>query len=156
MAKGIPLKLALWLNAGLVSLSLSLWQSSYTLTQAACTERQIRDNVEQFKNDFTAKNFSLFEAVIKYGQSAVPVLIKVLQDKKENENVRSGAALALGQMGEIAQDAVPELVEALGDTSETVRSNALSSLSLIGKALANMPNNELKWWEIQKLKHLKQ
>ena len=59
MAKGIPLKLALWLNAGLVSLSLSLWQSSYTLTQAACTERQIRDNVEQFKNDFTAKNFSL-------------------------------------------------------------------------------------------------
>jgi HEAT repeat protein len=62
---------------------------------------------------------------------AVPFLIKGLQH--DNENVRSGSANGLGQLGPLAEEAVQPLVSALGDEDEEVRKEAALALGLIGK-----------------------
>lgn len=65
-------------------------------------------------------------------RSAVPALIKALQD--ENEDVRWSAAWALGELGDEA--AIPALEAASeGDESDDVRSRAWEALRLLrGKA----------------------
>ena len=63
------------------------------------------------------------------GASAVPALIKALQDV--HENVRASAAYTLGEMGPLAAEAVDELIASLTDTSEEVRRHATSALGMI-------------------------
>ena len=60
---------------------------------------------------------------------AVPSLIAAL---KKDALVRQNAALALGQIGPDARDAVPALKEALGDSEWTVRRHAAIALGHIG------------------------
>ena len=57
-------------------------------------------------------------------------LIKALQDQEWE--VRASAALALGDIGADAKDAVPALVKALQDQDEWVRSRATLALGRIG------------------------
>ena len=48
----------------------------------------------------------------------------------ERERIRSAAALALGELGDVG--AVPRLVEALDDADDATRSNAATSLGKLG------------------------
>ena len=57
-------------------------------------------------------------------------LIKALQDQEWE--VRASAALALGNIGGGAGDAVPALIKALQDQDKWVRSRAASALGRIG------------------------
>ncbi len=149
MAKGIPLKIALWLNAGLVGLSLSLWQSNYALAQE-CTNRKIRANITQFKDYETGLIY--LQAVIGCNRAAVPALIEALKDK--NEDVRSGAAIALREIGTEAKTAVPKLTEVLKDNNENVRSGAASTLLTIAKML-EIKANALSESDLDEIANLK-
>ena len=63
------------------------------------------------------------------GAAAVPALVAVLKD--ERENVRASAAYALGEMGPVAAEAVDALITLLTDESEEVRRHAISALGMI-------------------------
>ena len=63
------------------------------------------------------------------GAPAVPALITVLED--ERENIRASAAYALGEMGLVAAEAVDGLIALLTDESEEVRRHATSALGMI-------------------------
>ena len=65
------------------------------------------------------------------GEPAVPALVEVLRD--ENPHVRSGAASALGLIGEAAEGAVHVLMEILHDENSSVRESAVKALGRIGK-----------------------
>ena len=52
----------------------------------------------------------------KFGKSAVPHLIKALG--YENVLVRIGASRALGEIGPVADDAIPSLEAALQDSND--------------------------------------
>lgn len=64
------------------------------------------------------------------GKEAVPELIKALED--EDPEVRSAAAVALGQIGPDAKTAVPNLIWALSDRETEVRMYAALGLRGIG------------------------
>ena len=63
-----------------------------------------------------------------YSDAAVPVLSKAL----ENKDTRYWSALALGELGPKAKDAVPSLAKALGDERPEVRRELLIALARIG------------------------
>jgi HEAT repeat protein len=68
--------------------------------------------------------------------AAIPALIRVLSD--ESTEARNRAIIALGHLG--AAEAVPHLVERLGDDEYLVRSTAAEGLGLIGpSAVAAVP-----------------
>ena len=69
-------------------------------------------------------------ALARMGPPALSPLIAALND--ENPSIRSGAAAALGQMGEAATDAVPALIKALDDTDASVHRSASEALKNIG------------------------
>ena len=62
----------------------------------------------------------------------MPALGKLLRDEGEHPGFRSGAANVLGKMGANAKQAVPDLVEALGDKQESIRLAAAQALAEIG------------------------
>lgn len=64
---------------------------------------------------------------------AVPALVRLLRTASRGE-VRAAAASALGEFSSEAQDAVHDLVLALGDSNETVAGAALQALHDIGPA----------------------
>jgi len=72
-------------------------------------------------------HYQAISTLVRIGTPAVPALIKAL--KAADESVRSGAALALGQIGYTS--AVPALLEALKDTDPFVRYHAASALGMI-------------------------
>jgi len=61
----------------------------------------------------------------------LPTLIDCL--RHPNENVRWGAALALGHLGEAAMPAIPVLVERMSDESDDVRRLASEALAGLGR-----------------------
>jgi HEAT repeat protein len=71
------------------------------------------------------------EALIKRGSSAVPELTRALTDKQDQ--VRIGAATALGRIGPDASGSIPALTEALNDKHKYVRAEAAKALSRMGK-----------------------
>lgn len=54
----------------------------------------------------------------------------MLQDQKWN--IRAAAADTLGQIGEVAEDAVPAVIRALQDNNQDVRHAALKALEKVG------------------------
>ena len=70
------------------------------------------------------------EALKVVGPLNIPALAQGLSS--ENANIRYGAALALGDCGEAAQEALEELITALGDNDRFVRQSAARSLAQIG------------------------
>ncbi|OWY63608.1 hypothetical protein B7486_52135, partial [cyanobacterium TDX16] len=153
MAKRIQLKLPLWLNATLLSLSLPLLLSSSIRAQD-CTQTEINANIEQFKNAKTLK--AAHDAVVQCDSNAVATLAEALSDS--NAAIRANAASSLGKIGWSAQDAVPDLVEAVGDSNEAVRRNSVRSLIAIGRSAQQRANtlSELDLGAIQELEALKQ
>jgi len=59
-----------------------------------------------------------------------PELIRVLQDQKWN--IRAAAADTLGQIGEVAEDAVPAVIRVLQDNNQDVRHAALKASEKVG------------------------
>lgn len=85
-------------------------------------------------------------ALVKIGSKSVSALIQCLENRRPN--VRSSAAQALGELGEVARDAVPDLIKALGDETQEVRNQAVIALNKIGsedesavQALLSLLNN---------------
>lgn len=80
-----------------------------------------------------------FEALVECGDRAVPILSQAL--KNDRAEVRASAAYALGQIGQAAYAAVPNLVMMLrDDSSDDVRAIAAYTLGRIGsKAEAAVP-----------------
>ena len=80
-----------------------------------------------------------FEALVRCGAPAVPALSQAL--KNDRAEVRASAAYALGQIGQAAYVAVPNLVMILrDDSSNDVRAIAAYTLGRIGsKAEAAVP-----------------
>ena len=69
-------------------------------------------------------------ALGRIGRTAVPGLIRTLQD--EQSSVRTSAAIALGMMGAQAEQAIPQLVKLLNDPDREVRQASVLSLGAIG------------------------
>lgn len=69
-------------------------------------------------------------------RSAVSKLIRLMQNKSENENVRRSATLALGKIGEPLDEIVDALVGQLKDKIDETRSHAIESLGVLGPAAA--------------------
>ena len=65
-------------------------------------------------------------------QKEIKRLIGELQDQDEDSSVRSNAAIALGNIGEGAKDAVPTLIPLLQDQDIGVRGSAAWALGRIG------------------------
>ena len=65
-------------------------------------------------------------------QKEIKRLIGELQDQDEDSSVRSNAAIALGNIGEGAKDAVPALIQALQDQNSEIRYHAAMALGEIG------------------------
>src|SRR5579862_8670703 len=74
------------------------------------------------------QKFWVVKALVKLGGDAVPVLIRSLANREHA--VRICAATALGSIGR--PDAIPHLVEALGDPVWRVRRNAYEALVSFG------------------------
>ncbi len=51
----------------------------------------------------------------KYGQSAIPVLVSILEDKQSSQELAEDAVWALGDMENYALEAVPVLINILED-----------------------------------------
>ena len=86
-------------------------------------------------------------------KSAVPVLIKALED--EAEFVRSHTAEALGEIGD--KTAVSALIQALSDKNIDVRLNAEEALKkLTGQDFDPDPAKWRAWWDENKDKILKE
>lgn len=72
------------------------------------------------------------DALARIGPTAVPALMKALQDA--DPKVRTRAAQAFARMGPEASDAVPALTRALADKDPDVRRYAARALGQIGPA----------------------
>jgi HEAT repeat protein/formylglycine-generating enzyme required for sulfatase activity len=66
---------------------------------------------------------------VEPGES-VPAITELLKDN--NADVRSSAAMVLGELGPEAEDAIPALIAAMKDKNETVSSSASKALGDIG------------------------
>ena len=69
------------------------------------------------------------------GVPAVPTLIDALQ--ATDDSVRASAAFTLADMGKAAQEAMPALMRAAQDPSESVRRHATEGLGLIGQLVSD-------------------
>jgi HEAT repeat protein len=72
------------------------------------------------------------QALARIGNAAVPPLIEALR-KDDNADVRASAATALGQMRPIPSTAIPDLIAALQDKDERVRSAAAYTVAALGR-----------------------
>ncbi|WP_185897309.1 HEAT repeat domain-containing protein [Paenibacillus zeisoli] len=71
-----------------------------------------------------------FHALVKSGESSVPVLIKAL--KEDDDIVRAVSAVVLGEIGPIADQAIPDLIQLLHDNNKEARMSAALALIKIG------------------------
>ncbi len=79
------------------------------------------------------------EVLVAFGESAVPKLLKLLQD--DNEEVRNFSTVMLGDIG--SPTAVEPLSEALRDPEANVRHGAAEALGKIGDLRAVEPLREM-------------
>jgi HEAT repeat protein len=79
---------------------------------------------------YKSYGFNSYEDVLQ--PSSVSILIKASADS--DRWVRISAAVALGQIGPEAKEAVPSLIKALGDSDIRVRHGAINALGKIGSS----------------------
>ena len=117
-------RLALCFSAILIVVEVSARQDSADIA-AAIAGLQHQDPAVQWAS---------VAALAKFGEAAVPSLVKALGDN--NENVRANAALTLGRIGASTTAVVPGLTAVLKDESDRVRENAAGALGAIGPEAA--------------------
>jgi len=97
----------------------------------------VRQLVEALKDpDFEVRQ-NLGVALAKTGSRTVPLLRDALKDKLVER--RSGAAYALGLLGEAARPALPELLAALNDADTDVRRQASFAIARVVPAGRTAP-----------------
>ncbi len=90
------------------------------------TVRRLIDALKD--SDFEVRQ-NLATALAKTGPRAVPLLREALKDKLAER--RSGAAYALGLLGDAGRPALPELLDALNDPDTDVRRQASFALARV-------------------------
>lgn len=70
-------------------------------------------------------------ALGKLGQPAVSPLLAILKDKDKSATLRAKAALALGNIGPQAQEALPVLAKALKEKDKELKKRAASAIGAI-------------------------
>lgn len=91
---------------------------------------EIITQVEKLRDTDKIKRLETVRELRKMGNSAIPVLTAALQDKEQQ--MRGGAAFALGAIGTEAKTAIPQLIAMLKDENEEVRLDAAVALRRIG------------------------
>ncbi len=102
-----------------------------TSTSNSTSSSNLTHLIEQLKSSNENQRIQAIEALSKGGNQAIPALRKAL--KNNNQQIRSGAAFALGKMGKVASTTIPDLANLLQDSDETVRANAVFALGKMGK-----------------------
>ncbi len=95
---------------------------------AACTDTEVTEYVEKLGTSSLTE--AEFQVVVNCGIQSVSALTKAL--KHSNNEVRSSAAYALGEIGSDAYAAVPALITALDDKFLDVSTLAAYALGKIG------------------------
>jgi len=67
----------------------------------------------------------------KIKKKAIPILVKMLQSKKESEDIQLIILKALGDMGKNTKVPISPIIEILRDTNPLIRSQAIESLGKI-------------------------
>ncbi|WP_256874803.1 HEAT repeat domain-containing protein [Nostoc sp. C057] len=147
MAQDISHKFTLCFKVSLFGFFLPLLLSS-SIRSEECTQADIKVQIEKFK----AAN----DTVVKCGENAISSLAEALSNS--DAATRTNAASALGKIGWVAQDTVPDIVETLGDGDENVRRNSVRALIAIGRSAQQQANtiSELDLKALTKLELLKQ
>jgi HEAT repeat protein len=89
------------------------------------------------------------EALRKMGPAALPTLREALKASLPSTRLR--AAWALGELGPMASNAVPDLVQGLDDDDDMIRSFSMEALTGIGTARSDLVPKllaELKRWTV--------
>ncbi|BAY75972.1 PBS lyase HEAT-like repeat protein [Nostoc linckia NIES-25] len=97
------------------------------------------DKVKEYALDKLVEyNLKDLKSVVKKPEDIAEKAAKILKDEKVPANVRSGAASALGNLGDAAAKYVPDIAKILKDekVDATVRSGAASALGDLGDAAA--------------------
>jgi len=89
-------------------------------------------------------------ALGEIGSAAVPTLTQILENEDLAANLREFAAIALGHAGTEAEEAIPNLILALEDESEEVRTGAKIALWYITGHPVSDVDWWKEWWEAQK------
>ena len=101
--------------------------------------------IEALKDTSRFVRYLAASALDRFGseaRAAVPNLIELLSNKKEDVEVRREAARTLGRIGSEAKPAVPALIEALKDADDSIRLYAafsLDEIDLHASAAASLP-----------------
>ncbi|MBE9225179.1 HEAT repeat domain-containing protein [Phormidium sp. LEGE 05292] len=91
---------------------------------------EIITKVEKLRDTDKIKRLETVRELRKIGVTAIPVLTAALQEKEQQ--IRGGAAFALGAIGPEAKTAIPQLIVMLKDEDEQVRLDAAVALRRIG------------------------
>jgi HEAT repeat protein len=75
---------------------------------------------------------SIFKQIGVQAKAAIPQLIQALEDNDPDGEVQWYALIAIGEMGVLAQEAIPVLIEKLKDPKPGIRAWALYALGRMG------------------------
>ncbi len=152
MAKRKQNQLFFWIKVTFIAAYLSLFLSHQSWAIDCTKTNDINLKIEEFKDKDTKKVDAAINAVVNCGEKAIASLRLALSE--DEAAIRAKAALALGEMGAIAQDVAPVLVDTLEDPEETVRTEALSALIQIGQAVQKKLDNDFKSWEFSTIEDI--
>lgn len=125
------LAVVLFLNSGAINREIVLPTSTPTATPVAEVPQDVLDNIDQLENATDASQRALAAARLGNADhgAAVPPLIAALED--EDDNVRRGAARAIGRLGIAEVMAFDPLVILLRDNQSEVRDAAAETLNIL-------------------------
>jgi len=106
--------LVLFLSLIFLPISISLPQDKNTID-----EKSILAIIDKFSNEDPYVNGEAITEIVKYGNTAVDLLIESLKDS--NDNVRWCSSIALGKIAPENERAIPFLAQSLKDSNSNVR-----------------------------------
>jgi len=81
-------------------------------------------------------------------KQAIPYIIRILNDEKENSNMRNTAAETLEKIGPEAREAVPALIQALKSDNSVLSHSSEDALEAIsGQKFGRSVEKWQEWWE---------
>ncbi|MEH2226400.1 HEAT repeat domain-containing protein, partial [Nostoc sp.] len=123
------------------------WVSAKETPKPKPQQWQIDGIVAALEDSYPKVKQYAFEQLAKYKPQDLKILLKkpeeiaqkaanILKDEKVDSNVRSSAALALGNLGEAATKYIPDILNFLKDekVDKYVRGSAASALGNLGEA----------------------
>jgi len=108
-------------------------RASYTLEKIG--EQSVLPLAELLKHEkveIRRRVASIFKQIGVQAKAAIPQLIQALEDNDPDGEVQWYALIAIGEMGVLAQEAIPVLIEKLKDPKPGIRAWALYALGRMG------------------------